>query len=435
MPLSHYLKTFPCPEQPCHKFYYSTKKTSLLLLNDTITRAIDKGTLSPEDTEALTKFGILTPDFNAEQTEVLAMLDDYQKKDLWMNLSVYLNLECNFSCVYCYEGDMKGRIQMSEETASDLVNFIKTNFPEGKKFINLDFYGGEPLLSRGLIKYISSELKPFAESRGAQYLFSLVTNGSLLTRKTAEELLPLGMRGVKITLDGPADVHNRYRPFKSGEGSFDTIIRNIKDTCDIVRIGLGGNFEKSNFTRFVELLDYLEREGITPDKLSSVKFDPVLNRPSDDATPTDYRDGCMSINEPWVWEAHLMLREEILKRDYVTSKLKPLSCQVEIKDYYAVNYDGTLYRCPAFIGRKGFEAGHVKDGVSACEDAYNVGKWKEREECRSCEYLPICFGGCRFTSYIKHGDVTKIDCKKAYLDATLESLIKQDIKYKKSSGQ
>ncbi|MBW1679516.1 MAG: putative geopeptide radical SAM maturase, partial [Deltaproteobacteria bacterium] len=104
----------------------------------------------------------------------------------------------------------------------------------------------------------------------------------------AEELVPLGLEGVKITLDGPAEIHNRYRPFKSGAGSFDTIIRNIKDTWDLVKIGLGGNFESNTYEKFPRLLDYLIKEGLTPEKIAMVKFDPVMKSPEGDISPVDY---------------------------------------------------------------------------------------------------------------------------------------------------
>ena len=85
-------------------------------------------------------------------------------------------------------------------------------------------------------------------------------------------------------------------------GSFDLIIRNIRETCDIVKIGVGGNFQRNNYESFPQLLDYLEREGLTPERLPMVKFDPVMKQPEGSAALSDFSDGCMSINEPWLIE-------------------------------------------------------------------------------------------------------------------------------------
>ncbi|MDY6862195.1 MAG: SPASM domain-containing protein, partial [Thermodesulfobacteriota bacterium] len=139
-------------------------------------------------------------------------------------------------------------------------------------------------------------------------------------------------------------------------------------------------------------------------------------------------EGCMSMYEPWLSEADEFLREELLKRGYNTLKPMPMGCMIENKDTYVVNFDGVIYKCPAFIGKEGFAIGDIKRGVGDYTDSYKVGIWKN-EECARCRYLPLCFGGCRYMSFVREGNIDTLDCKKAYFDSSLETLIKQDIKY------
>jgi len=429
MQLSQYLKIYPSQERPGHLLFFSTKKASKILLEKETYQAIEKGTLSTSDEALLSKLGMIVHDREEEKRAILGLFDDINTKNPGLSVMVVLNLDCNFSCIYCYEGGMKGNLYMSDETAGHLVDFIKEKFTGHKKSLLIDFYGGEPLLSTGLIKSISRALRSFTESRGASYSFTLVTNGSLFTRHVAKELVPLGLKSVKITLDGPAEVHNRNRPFKSGAGSFDTIIRNIKETCDLVKIGIGGNFERTNYEKFPLLLGHLVREGLTRDKIAMVKFDPVAKRPEGDLSPPDYSGGCMSINEPWLTGATALLREEILKKGYDTLKLMPITCMVEIADSYVVNFDGVIYKCPGFIGKKGFEVGDLQTGVRDYASTYNLGIWKN-DKCAECEYLPLCFGGCRYMTFVRNGDIDRVDCQKPYLDAPLETLVKQDVRYR-----
>ena len=429
MKISHYLKAYPYEDKPGYLLLYSTKKGSMTLLSEEAFKSLKNGRISQSDEETLSKLGIIVPDIEAEKRSVHEMLGRLNNNNSGLNITVVMNLDCNFACTYCYEGEMKGKLYMSDDTAGRLTDFIKERFA-GKKFLNLDFYGGEPLLSLELIKSISAELKSFTESRGAAYTFTLITNGSLFTKKTAEQLASLGLTGIKTTLDGPAAVHNSCRPFKSGRGSFDLIIRNIRETCDIVKIGVGGNFQRNNYDSFPELLGYLEREGLGPEKLPMVKFDPVMKQPEGSAALSDFSDGCMSINEPWLIEAGILLREHVLKRGYNTPKITPMPCQVEITDTYVVNFDGHVYKCPAFIGREEFSIGHLESGLKEDRDPYRLSDWR-KPECTECEYLPLCFGGCRYMSYIRDGNIDKPDCKRPYFDATLETMIKQDIKYRK----
>ena len=429
MYLSNYLKTYPFKEKPGYLLLYSTKKASKILLKEGTYNSIINGVLSPENEETLSELGMIVPDRELEKREVSGFLNEINEKNSGLNISVILNLDCNFDCIYCYEGGMKGKLYMTDETTDLLINFIKGKFTQDKKSLNIDFYGGEPLLSADLIKSISEQMKFFTENRGASYTFSLVTNGSLFKRRIAEDLAASGLKGIKITIDGPPGIHNACRPFKSGADSFDTIIKNIKETNDIVKIAVGGNFQKENFEKFPLLMDYLEKEGLSPDRFHELKFDPVMNRPRDDNSPADFTDGFMSVNEPWVIMAGTFLREEVLKRGYNTPKITPTPCQVEIEDSFVVNFDGGIYKCPAWIGKKGFEIGNLRDGVTDYSDSHKLGIWKN-EECAECEYLPLCFGGCRYMAYIRDGNIDNVDCKKPYLDAALETLIKQDIKYR-----
>lgn len=433
MHLSHYLKIYPWAASADQLLLFSTKKASKVLLARQTLHSIQAGRISPADEALLSGLGMLVADPEAEKRTMQGLLDDLNQTHADLNVTVVLNFDCNFACIYCYEGDMKGRLYMSEQTAEQLVAFIKRKFTAGKKNLVVDFYGGEPLLSTGLIVALSQELKNFAEGRGAAYRFSLITNGALLKPKVAEQLAALGCDHVKITLDGPPEVHDRYRPFRSGAGSFDVIINNIRETCDLLSIGIGGNFDRTTWRQFPRLLDRLEKEGLTPDKIAAVKFDPISNRPAGTGALTDYHGGCMDINEPWLIEAGSFLRAAVLKRGYHTPKPRPMFCLVENRNACVVNFDGLIYKCPAFIGQTGYAAGDLAAGLHDYSAAYRLDIWKNRE-CAECEYLPLCFGGCRYMTFVRNGSIDGVDCKRAYLDATLETFIKQDVQYRRPAG-
>lgn len=292
--------------------------------------------------------------------------------------------------------------------------------------IYLTFYGGEPLLSKKLIAYIAEKVRAIAEQGKIFFSFSLQTNGTLLTRKIVEELKPLGLVEAFITLDGPADIHDSQRPYKSGRGSFGQILKNIQDVCDLIDIRLSGNFTKRNFRRFTGLLDYLAENDLGPDRLPPVQFFPVVAERKD--VLPDFSDGCGTINEPWLMKAGLYLREEILKRGYRMEPVSPVVCMMEHRNNILVNYDGTIYKCPGLIGRQEYASGHIRTGISDYSGSHNLDNWKN-DECLACTYLPLCFGGCRYMKYVREGSMKGIDCKKPYFDKVLGELISQDIRY------
>ncbi|MBI5664682.1 MAG: geopeptide radical SAM maturase [Nitrospirae bacterium] len=428
MKLSKYVKIYPYNERPGYLLLYSTKQSSKILVKEETVKSILKGSLPAEHAASLSNLGMIVTDPDAEKNEMLGFLDVLNKKNETINIIAVLNLDCNFKCVYCYEGELKGAHYMTDETAGLLVDFIRDRMTPKKQTINIDFFGGEPMLSIDMIKTISGELKSFAEERGVIYTFTLITNGSLFKRRYAEELTTLGLTGIKTTIDGPPETHNITRPFKSGAGSFNNIIENLKQTWDLVTTIIGGNYTRENYHRFPLLFDYLSHEGLTPDRIHEVRFTPVIQTSGGLNSPADFSDGMMSINEPWVVHAGSLLREEILKRGYFSSKISPSPCQIDIDDYYVVNHDGGIYKCHSFIGNKAFQIGHLRKQPSDWTLSHKTCMWKN-SECMDCVYLPLCFGGCQYMTYVRDGCVDKIDCRRPYLEASLETMIRQDIIY------
>lgn len=428
MRLSRYLKIFPSPDIPGHFILFSTRRCSVLCVPEKILRSIEDGTISDADRETLVRYGILVPNPAAEKEEMLNRFTVANRKSSRFSAIVVLNLDCNLACGYCFEEGVRGKRAMSPETADLLVAMIeREHLAKGRK-VSLDFYGGEPLLTVELIRSISTRLRQSSEAKGLHFEFSLVTNGTLLTRPLALELAGLGMRDAKITLDGPREVHDRSRPFVSGKGSFDIIVKNILEISDVIGVQIGGNFTRENYQEFPQLLDYLIEVGITADKVKTVQFNQVMGRIGNGEI-LDYASACNCTDEEWVCEVTVLLREEILWRGFPTPKPGPAGCMVEFSNDLVVNVDGAIYKCPAFVGREGFSVGDLKGGIVDNDAVYNPDVWK-RDECLECAYLPQCFGGCRFLKFLRDGNIDGVDCWKPMLDAILEKCILQDLKYR-----
>lgn len=427
MHLSKYLKQYSCRDNPDKVLLFSTKRLSKVVVPRSVLKAVEEGTLSPESIATLTRLGILVPDNEAERREMLMVMTEAEERLKKAFLMAVMNLDCNLACTYCYEGKQRGKHYMSPETAELLVRYAEESFLRRGKDLTIDFYGGEPLLSIGLIRDISQRLKAIAEREGTVYSFTLVTNGTLLTADAVSELVPLGLKSARVTLDGPRENHNRYRPYSSGKGSFDIIVRNLRDVCGLIKVGIGGNYTQENFREFPRLLDELYACGVTPERIAHVMFAPVSDTLGEHLMP-EFSEGCCSVDEPWLVEASLFLREVILKRGYYTPKVLPTTCMIEFRDNLVVHYDGTLYKCPAFIGLEGLDAGSLESGIHDYRESHNMDVWK-KDECLDCAYLPLCFGGCRFMKLLQSGVIDDVECRKAWYDATLEDLILQDLRY------
>lgn len=142
--------------------------------------------------------------------------------------------DCNLRCKYCVYSENykytknKSHNYMSIETAKQAIdyfyNLVKSQFTINpmKKFA-LTFYGGEPLMNFETLVYATK----YAEDKfGDKIYFIMTSNGMLLNKFTIKFLVEHNI-SICISLDGPAEEHDRLRITVSGEGSFNKIISNL----------------------------------------------------------------------------------------------------------------------------------------------------------------------------------------------------------------
>ena len=425
MHLSRYLKTYPCPDKPGRLLLVATRRCAVLESSETLwNKVVTGGELSDRERDTLARLGVLVPDRDAERAELRATFETVNRTSKTFAVLATLTLECNLACPYCFEDPFRGRLVMSDATADLLVRRMAEKMAAGLN-VTMDFYGGEALMALPMLKRIATELGALAQNHGVTYDFNIISNGTLLTRRVVEELLPLGLAAIRTTLDGPPDIHDQQRPFVSGKGSFATILANLREIYELVPIDLGGNYSRANYHRFPELLDLLLAEGFLPCKFKAIGFSPVMPK-ADGSVAGDLGSACACTDEPWVIKAGLFLREEAMKRGFPVPKLKPSACMIEFKNDLVVGYDGGIFKCPVFMGQEELRVGSLAEGVGDYSQSHNLDLWKN-DECLDCAYLPLCFGGCRFFRRLQTGAMDGVDCRRAMLDASLETIVRQDL--------
>ena len=423
VPLSRYLKIYPDRDRPGSVLLYSTRKGSVARVPERLLAAVQGDLLSEPEQELLRRTEIWTNDPVAEMATLRNLVDHTNARSTIFSATVVLTLECNLACTYCFEDHFRGKHVMSPETVRLLVDNIKRKHIGHGRDVEIRFYGGEPLLALQGLKEVAAPLLDAATRAGTKFFFSLVTNSTLLTRRVVEELLPLGLTSAQITLDGPQNIHDRQRPFVSGRGSFKTIVNNLRKVYELVTLKPGGNFTRENYREFPAMLDALLDAGMDPSKLGPVQFSPILPK-SGVCDPHGF--ACVTTSDPWLIEANLFLREETLRRGFSVLKPNRGICMIDLENTLVVNYDGTLYKCPNLMGWPEFSVGTLVDGISDYRDSHKLDIWKN-DECLECAYLPLCFGGCRLITLLKTGAIDGVDCRRVMLDASLETIIRQDL--------
>lgn len=432
MPLSHFVQTVSIPGRPGFSALFSTCVGSLCVISDRVLAQLTRGEIPLPLDQTLRRLGLWVSDLEREKGEVLEFVDRVNQADTNLTVALHLGMGCNFACPYCYQHPVKTNQRLTETTLEALVAFLRTRLTPDKTRLVLDLYGGEPLLYLPAIRLLSAKLRPLCRERGVLFVLHLVTNGSLLTPGVVDELLPLGLTSARVTLDGPPETHDRTRPFIEGRGSFGVILANLKAVSPRLKLSVGSNYTEETWRLYPRLLDRLEAEGLGPERLALVHFSAVGGTHA--GARLLHPAGCSSPKEQWTAEAAFTLREEVLRRGYRIAKLHPAPCMIDLDGAFTVDWDGSLYKCPGLVGRKNFSVGNVRQGFSDYRESYGVQAWRENPSCRDCVYLPLCFGGCRFTRFQREGRPAGIDCRRSFFDAVLPSFIAQEVLLRKRTG-
>src|SRR5882672_897503 len=239
--------------------------------------------LSEDSREALvtlTEHGFIVPSREADDQALDKFFTDYREDTEQLRVTVLTTLQCNFACDYCFQGDHgdynKHADRMSLETAVRVGDWVERELDRvhPEKLV-MTFFGGEPLLNLPVMYELADRMWHATQARDIPIFVNIITNGLLLTTEVVDRMLPYGLNGIKVTLDGDKDTHNRMRPLRGGQGTFDRIVDNIRRVADRCRISIGGNFDETSAGSYPALLDFLSAQEFS-DKLVKVNFKPSV---------------------------------------------------------------------------------------------------------------------------------------------------------------
>jgi uncharacterized protein len=136
---------------------------------------------------------------------------------------------CNLRCSYCYEVQSgfhaKGRA-MDLDTARRAVELLIQRSGERPE-LEITFFGGEPLMSFGLIQEVVSYCRGRGAELGKRFYFQLTTNAVLLDDPKIEFLVAHEF-SVMVSLDGPPELNDLHRVDLGGRGTGERALANAR---------------------------------------------------------------------------------------------------------------------------------------------------------------------------------------------------------------
>ena len=451
----------PLPERG-EVFLMNTLTDAQLLVSPEIAALLDQfsdapASIRPEalDTDqrealvALTEHGFIVDSREADRQALDNFFTATREDTDSLRVTVLTTLQCNFACDYCFQGDHgdynKHADKMSLETSAQVAGWIDERMRElSPKTLSITFFGGEPLINLPVMYDIAERAWKSTQARGVELKVGIITNGLLLTEEVVDRLLPFGLNYVKITLDGDRDTHNKMRPLRGGQGTFDRIVENVRKVAGKVRIAIGGNFDAESVESFPALLDFLKAQDFA-DKLVKVAFKPIIRekappkglipltavnasgKPLAGTCMTAAGAGGSSVCDTcsFVDEQMTTLREDTKAHGFPTIDGVHMGpCEIHKKHAYTIGPNGSLYACPGFTGEATLSTGHIDDRkdswrMSAAERFEHLAAW---HKCGDCAFIPVCAGGCSVASHTELGDMNTPTCHKPAFESALVSL-------------
>ncbi len=410
---------------------FNTFTDSRAIINEALKKAMEKADgnapLNSDEINHLNQLrelGIMVDDEVDEDLELRYWFHRFRYDPSILKITILTTYACNLRCTYCFQDGLHSPAFIDREASRKVIRWISgklgTLFP---RTLELIFYGGEPLLNPKAIRLISQGMSEITKSMGIQLNISIITNGVLINGELVDFLLPLGLKEIKVTLDGDREAHDAKRPYANGAGTFDTIFRNLLQLKEKLPISIGGNFDDSNKQSIPRLLDLLGDHGFNGN-LRRIGFKPIFSSLESAKRPGRSFNTCTfsDINvDDMLW-----LRRETEKRGfpcYGGIALGP--CEAAREYAYTIDPLGKIYKCSASAGLDQFVIGDLNDEELNYRNTQFM-TFDPCEICRGCPYIPLCGGGCRMGAYIKKGDFQDIACEKKYFDKATPEIVKYE---------
>lgn len=331
--------------------------------------------------------------------------------------TILLTWACNFSCVYCYEGAGKKTESINSDSAQRYIKFMINEAETRRvKAMHVNLFGGEPLVNIEKGFYILKELKDYCEKNEINFSCGIITNGTLLTPEIMTELIGYNCSMIQITLDGMRETHNKRRPYKNGNGSFDDIISTLKQLVSYpnINIVIRINIDKINLSETESLLEYIGKKG---EDLTRCSVDFGIVRGTTVAC-SSYSGNCLSENEIGDVLSNLWSIAEANGFNIHTKPyLRWMYCGLYNDSQFTITPDCGVYKCWEHAGIDEHKMGELDPNGKIINTTYAFYDWMsknplEDNDCSECVYLPACGGGCGVVSYNETGNYHSKGCFK-----------------------
>jgi uncharacterized protein len=350
------------------------------------------------------------------ESEPVSLSQLYPDEQRIKSLCLHLCHDCNLRCRYCFAGTgdfgTGQRSMLSLETGRQAVDFL-IEASGGRHNLDIDFFGGEPLLNWPVVVGLTEYIEKRAVESGKAIRLTLTTNATLLDAGKTE-FINAHFKNCVLSIDGRPHVHDRMRPDAGGRGTYARVVRHIRSF--VAARGDREYYLRATFTR--HNLDFAADVLHLAELGDAVSVEPVVApagcgyeiRAEDvPAIEQAYEDLALALAERARQGHPIHFFHFSIDLDGGPCAYKRLKgCGVGL-EYCAVTPDGEIYPCHQFVGQKAFCMGSVKAQPVRLDEAVQAQFRRlltlDKQACQTCWSRYFCGGGCAANAWQASGSV------------------------------
>lgn len=308
------------------------------------------------------------------------------------HLHINPTVDCIFKCWYCYEEHIQGT-KMKDDIKNAICRLVDSIFSTNAslKYFDLSFFGGEPLMyfshiAKSIIDYIDEK----CNLHNVKLRIHFTSNGYLLKPSIVNYLKDKEC-SFQITLDGYKSNHDKVRFLKSGTGSYDVIVKNIKLLAEHnIKVILRINYTADNSGELARISN--DFSNVSECYRQYIKLD--IQRVWQDASnKTGQEETDENVNAMIKSFRNLGYNVSY----YRINNNAAYPCYGDFRNHILVNYNGDIYNCTARDFTKENRSGKLQTDGTIEWDIDVVERFSKKfsvKGCQTCRIAPICGGGC-----------------------------------------
>gem|GEM_PF-543859 len=343
-----------------------------------------------------------------------------------LNITVFVTMQCNLRCTYCYEKSEERMSVMSLETADKIVNFIVNKIKAlGAKKLSVRFHGGEPLIAFDKIDYLVNRLDVTCSQMVDSIQYTMTTNFTLYNSIMAATLKKFS--SIFVSIDGTEQSHDLNRRYIDGSGSYLDVEHNVNNAIlDGLHIMGRLTLTKQNYQDVDVNVKSIIHMGID---VVDIELDLVEKQ-------WMYIDIDLYIKKIRNIIDYCTFLKNTQDRDvrvpmftHAANRPKNTLCDGGISSF-AIMPNGLIYPCTSAVNNKKYLLGDLDGNINekVLELLHEVGE-QSVEECRGCTRYEYCATTrCKIINEVYTGNYNKVMpsvCLTENIDVKIGKLYRQ----------